>query len=270
MGLKAKGKGSGADVILLDKTAPGAGASGIACGCVQNMYLTEPLHAILRHSVDVWTYDAVAFGHQQVGYISAGEANQIGDYERMVANHNAVGYDTDLYVGKDARNFLKSIWPDFKTDGIDVCHHEKMSGYAGTAQPIRGLTQKCIDHGVRIFSGVEVIGYDQTGKTVSAVHTNKGDIKVDAVVWGLGAWTPDHWAMLQRPSRITCTYANEDPSEKDMWTYWRLLEGEVYTDVPYRGANDRDAPVLHVELMNTPVVDQATGKELGDNMYVYW
>ena len=30
--LKAHGKGSGADIIVLDKTGIGAGASGIACG----------------------------------------------------------------------------------------------------------------------------------------------------------------------------------------------------------------------------------------------
>ena len=69
MELERRGRGSGRDVVVLDKTGPGAGASGIACGCVRNLYMTEPLHAILRHSVDVWTYDPVAFGFQQVGYV---------------------------------------------------------------------------------------------------------------------------------------------------------------------------------------------------------
>src|SRR3546814_17617768 len=55
-----------------------------------------------------------------------------------------------------------------------------------------------------------------------------------------------------------------------MWTYWRLLEGEVYVDQPYRDARDLDPPVLHVELMNTPVVNEETGKEISDHLYVYW
>ncbi len=54
MELEKSGAGSGADVVLLDKTGPGAGATGIACGCVRNFYMTEPLHAIVRESVDVW------------------------------------------------------------------------------------------------------------------------------------------------------------------------------------------------------------------------
>ena len=92
MELKRRGTGTGADVVVLDKTGPGAGASGIACGCVRNLYMTEPLHAILRHSVDVWMRDPVAFGFQQVGYVSAGEANQGEDYERIVKSQNSVGY----------------------------------------------------------------------------------------------------------------------------------------------------------------------------------
>ena len=53
MELKARGRGSGRDIVVLDKTGAGAGASGIACGCVRNFYMTEPLHVILRHSADV-------------------------------------------------------------------------------------------------------------------------------------------------------------------------------------------------------------------------
>ncbi|MEP7276128.1 MAG: FAD-binding oxidoreductase, partial [Betaproteobacteria bacterium] len=158
----------------------------------------------------------------------------------------------------------------FKTDGIDVVLHEKVSGYAGTRQAIAGLAQKCRAHGVRIFSGVEVTGYDLTGGRVARVRTNRGDIACDAVVLGLGAWTPKHWAMLGRPTAIDARYADGHTVRKDMWTYWRLLEGEVYVDQPYRTAQDLDPPVLHVELMNTPVVDPRSGKELADHLYVYW
>jgi glycine/D-amino acid oxidase-like deaminating enzyme len=270
MELEAKGKGGGKDIVVLDKTGPGAGASGIACGCVRNLYMTEPLHAILRHSVDVWTYDPVALGFQQVGYVSAGEANQGDDYDKLQRSQARAGYPSEVFHGQHARDFLKGIWPDFKTDGIDVVLHEKVSGYAGTRQAVAGLAQKCRDHGVRIFSGVEVLGYDIANRKVSRVHTNAGDIACDAVVLGLGAWTPKHWAMLGQPDKIEARYSDGARVEKDMWTYWRLLEGEVYVDKPYRSAGDLDPPVLHVELMNTPVIDQTTGKELSDHLYVYW
>ncbi len=271
MELEARQHGSGKDIVVLEKSYAGAGASGIACGCVRNFYMTEPLHAILRHSVDVWTYDPVAFGFQQVGYVSAGESNQIADYERVHKSQNSVGYPSDVYVGEDARKFLKKIWPDFKADGIDVALHERVSGYAGTRQVMKGLAQKCADHGVQILTGIEVTGYDVQGGQVRAVHTNQGDIKCDLVIWGLGAWTPQHWEMLSKPMTLDCHYPDGTVvKNKDMWTYWRLLEGEVYYDKPYLTADGLNPPVLHVEKMTTPVVEETRGRQLSDHLYVYF
>jgi hypothetical protein len=102
------------------------------------------------------------------------------------------------------------------------------------------------------------------------VQTHQGDIACDAVVLGLGAWIPKHWEMLQKPSTLDVGYPDGGvENDMDMWTYWRLLEGEVYHEPHYRDANGMDPPVLHVELMNTPVVGP-DGKELADHTYVYW
>jgi len=263
--------GSGDGIVVIDKTGPGAGATGIACGCVRNFYMTEPIHTLVRESVDVWNYDPVLLGFQQVGYISCGEENQIADYERIHKSQNAVGYSSDLYVGKDARDFLTAVWPDFKPHTIDVAIHEKLSGYAGTRQAVAGLTAMCRRHGVGIVTGVEVIGYDIQGGEVRAVETTAGDIRGDVVILCLGAWIPAHWEMLGKPMTLDVGYRDGSIIEgKDMWTYWRLEEGEVYYDGPYYTADNLNPPVLHIELMNTPVVDPLTGRELDDNVYVYW
>src|SRR3546814_1122734 len=79
-----------------------------------------------------------------------------------------------------------------------------------------------------------------------------------------------HWEMLGKPDTLEASYPDGGTNTLDMWTYWRLLEGEVYVDQPYRDARDLDPPVLHVELMNTPVVNEETGKEISDHLYVYW
>jgi glycine/D-amino acid oxidase-like deaminating enzyme len=271
MELEARGTGSGSDIVLLDKTAPGAGATGIACGCVRNLYMTSALHPILRHSVDVWMSDPVNLGFQQVGYVSVGSANQLPEYEAITASQNAAGYPSDLYVDHDARRFLKSIWPDFKTEGVACVLHEKPSGYAGTRQAVWGLEQKCRQHGVQIISGVEVTGYDREGGRVRQVLTDKGSVACDAVVLGLGAWGPIHWDYLGLPDALTVRYADGTVAEdRPMWTFWRLREGEVFHEPHYRSADDRDPPVLHVELMGQPVLDPETGRELQDHIYVYW
>ena len=93
---------------------------------------------------------------------------------------------------------------------------------------------------MRIFSGVEVEGYDMQGDSVSSVRTNVGNISCDTVILGLGAWTPKHWAMLGQPSEIDAKYPDGGTIKKDMWTFWRLLEGEVYVDQPYRTSGELD------------------------------
>ena len=57
----------------LTNKAPGA--TGLASGCVRNLYMTPPLLAILRAGAEVWESDPVNLGFQQVGYVSVGEAN---------------------------------------------------------------------------------------------------------------------------------------------------------------------------------------------------
>src|SRR5262249_23849057 len=145
------------------------------------------------------------------------------------------------------RRFVRGLWPDFNTARVGLVLHEKVSGYAGTQQALAGLAAKCAAHGVRVFSGVEVTGYDLTSGQVGAVLTTQGRIACDAVVLGLGAWPPRHWALLGRPAAVDCRYPDGPMVRKDMWTYWRLLEGEVYHDAPYLTAAGLNPPVLHVE-----------------------
>ena len=272
MALEKGGRGKGSDVVLIDKQGPGAGATGLACGCVRNLYMTGPLHAILRESVKVWESDPVNFGFQQVGYISVGEANQEEDYIRLHASQNDQGYPSDLYVGAEAKSFLKSVWPDFKTGHCDVVLHERPSGYAGTHLACWGLDQKCRQWGVQRVYGCAVTGYDMTGGTVSAVRTDRGNVTVgEEVVVAVGAWMPLHHSWLGGASRLDVNYPDGHvQKDMDMWTYWRLLEGEVYLPegVDFRTADGRDSPVLHVELMNTPVAG-ADGREIKDHVYWY-
>ncbi len=272
MALERSGKGKGSDVVLIDKQGPGAGASGLACGCVRNLYMTGPLHAIMRESAAVWESDPVNFGFQQVGYVSIGEANQEADYIKLHQSQNDNGYASDLYLGAEARGFLTALWPDFKTANCDVVLHEKPSGYAGTHLAVWGLDEKCRQWGVQRVYGAEVTGYDMSNGAVSGVITDRGSVRVDeVVVVATGAWMPKHWAWLGRRATLDVKYPDGHiEADMDMWTFWRLLEGEVYLPdgVDFRTADGKDSPVLHVELMNTPVVG-TDGREIDDHLYWY-
>src|SRR5207247_10309522 len=67
--LKARAKGSGVDILILDKTGVAAGASGIACGVVRNNYFQPAMRELMAHSVEVRESDPQAFSYHPLGYM---------------------------------------------------------------------------------------------------------------------------------------------------------------------------------------------------------
>ena len=152
----------------------GAGASGIACGCVRNLYMTEPIHDLLRHSVDVWTADPVAFGFQQVGPRLGGG----GESDRRLRAYPQQSGSRRLSFrplrGQRGRRVPEAHWPDFKTEGID----EPCTSTSAATPDTTGCSRpgpKCADHGVRIISGVAVTDYVVEGGRVTKVVTDRRD-----------------------------------------------------------------------------------------------
>ena len=50
-------RGSGKDILVVDKTDIAAGASGIACGVIRNNYYQPAMRRLMAHSVSVWESD---------------------------------------------------------------------------------------------------------------------------------------------------------------------------------------------------------------------
>src|SRR5262249_16820706 len=69
--LRAAGRGDGSDVLVIDKSAIGAGASGVACGVIRNNYFQPAMRELMAHSVGVWESDPEAFSYHPVGYLQA-------------------------------------------------------------------------------------------------------------------------------------------------------------------------------------------------------
>ena len=67
--LKAKGKGDGSKIVVIDKDSIAAGASGIACGVVRNNYYQPAMRELMAMCVEVWESDAKNFHYHDVGYI---------------------------------------------------------------------------------------------------------------------------------------------------------------------------------------------------------
>ena len=254
--LEARGTGSGADVVILDKTGVGAGPSGLACGVVRNNYFQPAMRELMAHSVAIWEADAEAFHYHPVGYMQLGPESMRADVAQIYEEQRAIGYRSSLIEGEtECRAYMESIFADWTAKGITVVLHEQQGGYAENMPSMLGLRSKSEALGVQMFAPVTVAGLEVTGGAVTKVLTDQGDVACDAVVVGAGPWVRDFWHMLDLPSTTKVLGRDGAMHERPTWTYWCLQEGTLGVDPTYLTATDGSMPpVIHVDT-DAPLID---------------
>ncbi|NKB54740.1 MAG: FAD-dependent oxidoreductase [Alphaproteobacteria bacterium] len=248
--LKAKGKGSGDDILVIDKTSIAAGASGIACGVVRNNYFQPAMRELMAHSVAVWESDPEAYSYHPVGYMQISHEGMRADIATIHEQQNAIGYPSTFFEGGDeSTTYMKTLFPDWQAQGITSVLHEKKGGYANNTKAMYGLAGKAEAEGVRILTGVAVRGLRIEGGSVTAVETDRGDIKTDYVVAGVGPWVRSIWEMLDLPGTIAIKGGDgQMHNDIPMWTYWSLQEGTLGVDPDFqKTADGKMPPVIHVD-----------------------
>ena len=250
--LRARGSGSGADVVVLEKSEPGAGASGIACGVVRNNYFQPAMSELMQACVEVWESDPAAYRYNPVGYVALGatvqEADLIATYERQ----QQIGYRSELIVGDaDVDTHMKSLFPDWRAQGVTVCLHEQQGGFAFNKESVLGLAAKCESEKVAVLAGVEVEEIELGADGVAtAVLTSRGRIEIgEQLVLAPGPWAKQFWAMLELPPTIDIRTPSGDVArDQPMWTYWNLQEGEIAVDpMTFATADGGAPPVIHLD-----------------------
>jgi len=274
--LKARGKGTGSDVLIVDKTSIAAGASGIACGVVRNFYFQPAMGAVMRLSVDIWESDPEAFHFNNCGYIAVVPQSQDTDVESIYERQAAEGYSSTLVQGEqNVFGYMRKIFPDWQARGQTSLLHEHRSGFAFNTASMYGLAGKAEAEGVRIVTGVKVTGFNfNSDGSVRAVETNRGLIEVEHVIVGAGPWVGQVWDMLGLPDKVdVCGSDGTLHKDQEMWTYWRLLEGAIKVDPKmYVTADGKTPPVFHFD-SREPLISQQTGNQLNekDGLWgIYW
>ena len=268
--LGARELGSGADIVVLDKSRPGAGASGIACGVVRNNYFQPAMSELMQACVEVWESDPAAYAYNPVGYIALGAAVQEADLSETFERQERIGYRSELILGEvEVDAHMKGLFPDWRAQGVTVCLHEHQGGFAFNMASVEGLHGKCREVGVSVLSGVEVTGFEEaTDGSISAVETSEGRIEVsEQIVIAPGPWAKGFWAMLGMPETIDVrTPTGDVVPDRPMWTYWNLQEGEVAIDPMLFATADGGAPpVIHLDTDAPLVTDD--GRTLTDKLW---
>jgi glycine/D-amino acid oxidase-like deaminating enzyme len=248
---------------VLDKAEPGAGASGIACGVVRNNYFQPAMSELMLACVEVWESDPEAFAYQGVGYMALGPRAQEPDLRATWERQQGIGYASTFVTGEaEVAAYMREIFPDWRAEGVTACLHEHRGGFAFNRDSVEGLAGKARAEGVRILSGVEVIGLERgPDDAVTAVETSAGRIEVgETVVLAPGPWAKEVWAMLGLPERIDVhTPSGEVVRDRPMWTYWNLQEGEIEVDpLVFDTADGGAPPVVHLDTDAPLVADDGT------------
>ena len=241
----------GEDVLVVDKTGVGAGASGIACGVVRNNYFQPAMAELMAACVEVWESDAEAFHYHPSGYVALGPPAQQGDLTQVFERQERIGYPSELHLGAEAVDrHMRGMYSDWRAPGLTVCLHEKAGGFAFNRESMLGLADKARQAGADILEGIEVTGFEfDNSHAVTHVHTSSGSIEVEQVVVAVGPWIASLWEMLGLPDRLDVHQPDGTVAEDlPMWTYWYLQEGEVDVDPATVVTDDgRPSPVLHVD-----------------------
>ena len=249
--LRKQGAGSGKDILVIDKTSIGAGASGIACGVVRNNYFQPAMRQLMAHSVAVWESDPEAFSYHSVGYMQISPEVMHADVASIAKQQREIGYESTFIEGeKDSTNYMKGLLHDWQAKGITSVLHEKRGGYANNIKSIRGLAAKAENENVRITTGIKVTGFEKDASgAVKTVITDQGRIDCEFVVVGVGPWVKQIWDMLELPASISIKGRDGKlHNDVPMWVYWSLQEGTLGVDPMLQRTNDgKMPPVIHVD-----------------------
>jgi methylglutamate dehydrogenase subunit A len=236
----------GEQVLVVDKTGVAAGASGIACGVVRNNYFQPAMSELMAACVEIWESEAQTLHYHGSGYIALGPEAQAEELAVVHERHERISYPSELVVGASAvADHMRSVYPDWRAPGLEVCLHERAGGFAFNRESMLGLAGLAREAGAEILEGVEVTGFDVDGAgAVIAAESSAGRIEVEQqVVVAVGPWITSLWAMLDLPASLQVS-----GEEREMWTYWYLQEGEVAVPPDrFRTADGAPSPVLHVD-----------------------
>jgi hypothetical protein len=268
--LRSGGRGSGKDILLIDKGSIGAGASGIACGIIRNNYFQPAMRELIAHSVAIWEEDAEGYGYYPVGYMQVSPECMHEGVSQIYRQQKEIGYESVFIEGeRDCSKYMRdNVFHDWQAKNITSVLHEKKGGYAFNTRSLYRLADKAEAEGVRILTGVEVKGFKTDKDAVSALETGSGPIECDHVIIAPGPWARGFWEMLELPGEIDVKDTEGNlHAGVPMWTYLCLVEGTLGVP-PHYAMNNRGKmpPVIHMDT-DAPLYSSEDGSLITDALW---
>jgi sarcosine oxidase subunit beta len=179
----------GASVLVLEREAVAAGATGRSSGFVRMHYDLEAEVRLAWASFPTfWDWEA-RVGPGDPGFVRTGFLQLVPpgleDHLRAnVAMQQRLGVATLLVDGDDVRRLV----PDLAADDVALAAYEPLSGYADPAATAAGFLAAARDLGARYVGGCRVERVTTDGERVTGVATDRGSFAAPTVVDAAGAW----------------------------------------------------------------------------------
>jgi glycine/D-amino acid oxidase-like deaminating enzyme len=271
LALKRRRMGSGSDILVLDKSGIAAGASGIACGVIRNNYFQPAMRELMAECVEVWESDPEAYSYHPVGYMQISPEGMHADVAQIAREQREIGYESAFIEGEaDCLKYMRGIFHDWRAKGITSVLHEKRGGFANNRASMYGLAAKAEAEGVRILSGVRVVGFRAAAGSAAVTHveTDRGDIRCEQLVIAVGPWISRLWSLLELPRTVTIKGRDGKPHpDIPMWVFWCLEEGTLGVDPKLGVTNDgKLPPVIHVDT-DAPLYSDVDGSLITDKLW---
>ena len=184
------GKKGFTDVLVLDKSFLGYGASGRNGGGIRQQWTSEENIKLALESrkmferLDEELEEDLEF--YQGGYLVLSfDEEEAEEFKDNVKLQNSLGVESEYLSPKEA----KGIVPELDTSDVVAATFNQSDGTIYPFKVIHGYANRLEEMGIDVKEHTEVTDIVTEGQEIKKVKTEEGDIKTDTVVNAAGGWS---------------------------------------------------------------------------------
>ncbi|UCD78043.1 MAG: GcvT family protein, partial [Desulfobacterales bacterium] len=177
------------EVVILEKGELTSGSTWHAAGLVGQLRSERNITRMLQYSVSLYdrleAETGLTTGWKMSGCLHlAGTSERMYELKKGATTARSFGLEMNLITPKEAYD----LCPILSLDGIIGAAFMPTDGQADPAGITQALAKGARSRGAKIYEHTLVTGFELDRKRVSAVKTDKGNIKCDIVVNCTGMW----------------------------------------------------------------------------------
>ncbi len=177
------------DVVLLEKSQLTAGTTWHAAGLIVSGFSNETMINMAKYTRDLYEGLEDETG-QATGFKANGYMQIASNPERLHKLRRRASFCQGYGVSMDeiSPSEIKRMWPLFNTDDIIAGFYTAEDGRTNPVDTTIALAKGARSRGAKILEGVRVTGIQKVDDRVTAIITNKGQIKIEFVINCGGMW----------------------------------------------------------------------------------